>query len=41
MANAEYEVDTIQYFNELSLLGAKLDRNRYYFDVTVDVPDIR
>lgn len=38
---AEYEVDTIQYFSELSSLGAKFNRDRYYFDVKVDLPDIR
>lgn len=38
---AEYEVDTIQYFTELSSLGAKFNRDRYYFDVKVDLPDIR
>ena len=38
---AEYEVDTIQYFNTLSNLGAKFNRDRYYFDVNVDLPDIR
>lgn len=41
LTRAEYEVDTIQYFSELSSLGAKFNRDRYYFDVKVDLPDIR
>ena len=39
--HAEYEVDTIQYFTELAALGAKINRNKYFFDINVDVPDIR
>jgi L-ascorbate peroxidase len=36
----DYEIDFNDYFNKLSLLGAKIDKEAYLYDVTLRVPEI-